>query len=73
MGFKLRKGANLENYLLTCTPLRLSRCHQAQYVSHTNQYLIQHLQQHAKSHQQGLLSALSLLRDLLVGTAKQII
>jgi hypothetical protein len=72
-GIRLRKDANLENYLLACTPPRLSRSHQAQHASHTNQYLIQNLQQHAKSHQQGPLSASSLWRRLPVGTAKQII
>ena len=64
------RSANLENCPSTYTPQRLSRYHQAQYASHTNQYLIQYLQLHAKSHQPGQLAASSLLRRLLVETVK---
>jgi len=68
---ELLRSANLENCLSTYTPLRLSRYHQALYVWHTNQYLIQNLQQHAISHRPGQLAASSLLRRLLVETGKQ--
>lgn len=68
---ELLRSANLENCLSTYTPLRLSRYHQALYVSHTNQYLIQNLQQHAISHRPGQLAASSLLRRLLVEPGKQ--
>lgn len=65
------RSANLENCQSAYTPQKLSIYHQAQYASHTNQYLIQHLQQHAKSHQPGQLAASNLLRHLLVETVKQ--